>query len=227
MASTILILAIASHAQAGKYNPVLSIGDKAPAWKDLPGIDGKSHSLSDLKEADAVVLIFTCNSCPYAIDYEKRIIALTKSFASRKVAIIAVNVNKIPEDDFEAMKKRAKAQGFNFTYLFDETQQIAKDYGATYTPEFFVLDRQRKIAYMGALDDSPNAKKVKVQHVVTTLNHLLANKRPKLTETIAIGCRIRIERPRRGKRDAAADRCELSLDGGEPLPDQPAVGARR
>jgi len=197
--ATIVLLANASFLQAGKYNPVLSIGDKAPAWKDLPGIDGKRHSLSELEDADAVVLVFTCNSCPYAIDYEERIIALTKNFASRKVSVVAVNVNKIPEDNFEAMQKRAKAQGFNFTYLFDETQQIAKDYGATYTPEFFVLDRQRKIAYMGALDDSPDEKNVQVRHVATTLTALLANKQPKLTETIAIGCRIRIERPRRRK----------------------------
>jgi peroxiredoxin len=191
------MLAIAAQAQAGEYNPVLDIGDKAPAWKDLPGTDGKRHSLSDLKESEAIVLVFTCNSCPYAIDYQERIIALTKSFASRKVTIVAVNVNKIPEDNFEAMKKRAKSQGFNFAYLFDEAQQIAKDYGATYTPEFFVLDRQRKIAYMGSLDDSPNPKKVKAQHVAIALRDILANKQPKITETIAIGCRIRIVRPRR------------------------------
>jgi peroxiredoxin len=197
IAGTILMLASTPLAQAGKYNPVLSIGDKAPAWKDLPGIDGKRHSLSELKNAEAIVLVFTCNSCPYAIDYEERLIALTKKFADSKVSVVAVNVNKIPEDNFEAMRERAKTQGFNFTYLFDETQQIAKDYGATYTPEFFVLDRQRKIAYMGALDDSPNAKKVKVQHVATALTQLLANKQPALKETIAIGCRIRMERPRR------------------------------
>ena len=197
--ATIVLLAGTSFLQAGKYNPILSIGDTAPAWKDLPGIDGKRHSLADLKDADAVVLVFTCNSCPYAIDYQERIVALTKEFAARKVAVVAVNVNKIPEDNFEAMRKRGKSQGFNFAYLFDETQQIAKDYGATYTPEFFVLDRQRKVAYMGALDDSPDAKKVQVRHVATTLDDLLANKQPKLTETIAIGCRIRIERPRRRK----------------------------
>ncbi len=195
--ATAFMLAAIPLAYAGKYNPVLSIGDSAPAWKDLPGIDGKRHSLAGLKDAAAVVLVFTCNSCPYAIDYEQRIIALTKEFAARKVAVVAVNVNTIPEDNFEAMQRRAKSQGFNFTYLFDETQQIAKDYGATYTPEFFVLDRQRKIAYMGALDDSPNPAKASVRHVAEALTELLANKQPKLTETIAIGCRIRIERPRR------------------------------
>jgi len=199
MATLLATLVSISAAEAGKYNPTLNIGDAAPTWKDLPGVDGKRHSLADLAESDAVVLVFTCNSCPYAVDYEARFIALTKEFESRKVSVIAVNVNKIPEDSFEAMKKRAKSQGFNFPYLYDETQQIAKDYGATYTPEVFVLDRQRKIAYMGALDDSPNPKKVGARHVADALTELLANKQPKLSETVAIGCRIRMERARRGK----------------------------
>ena len=188
----------ASVTDAGEYNPVLNIGDPAPAWKDLPGIDGKSHSLSDLKQSKAIVLVFTCNSCPYAVDYEARIIALTKQFAARDVAIVAVNVNNVPEDSFDEMKSRAKSRGFNFVYLHDESQQIARDYGATYTPEFFVLDQQRKIAYMGALDDSPAADKVQEQFVVKALTALLDGQQPKVTETVAIGCRIRLERKRRG-----------------------------
>lgn len=200
IAATVMLTTV-STAQAGKYNPVLSVGDSAPAWKDLPGTDGQRHSLAGLKDAAVVVLIFTCNSCPYAVAYEERIIALTKEFAARKVAVVAVNVNKIPDDNFEAMQQRAKSQGFNFTYLFDETQQIANDYGATYTPEFFVLDRQRKIAYMGALDDSPDPTKVQVRHVANAIAALLADKQPQLTETIAIGCRIRMERPRRKPRN--------------------------
>lgn len=184
---------------AGEYNPVLNIGDPAPAWKDLPGVDGQTHSLADLKQSQAVVLVFTCNSCPYAVDYEERIIALTKQFASRDVAVVAVNVNKVPEDSLDEMKARAKSQGFNFSYLFDDSQQIARDYGATYTPEFFVLDQQRKIAYMGALDDSPAADKVQEQYVAKALTALLDGKQPKITETVAIGCRIRLERKRRGR----------------------------
>ncbi len=183
----------------GKYNPVLNAGDRAPDWKNLPGTDGNNHSLDDLKDADAVVLFFTCNSCPYAVAYEQRTIALTKEFADRNVAVVAVNVNKIPADSLEAMRERAKAQKFNFTYLFDASQQIAKDYGATYTPEFFVLDRHRKIAYMGALDDSPDPEKVMVRHVARALTSVLENKQPELAESIAIGCRIRMERRRRTK----------------------------
>ena len=193
----VVLLALATVVQAGEYNPVLSIGDPAPAWKDLPGIDGKTHSLADLKQSKAVVLVFTCNSCPYAVDYEARIIALTKQFAAQQVAVVAVNVNKVPEDSLDEMQARAKSQGFNFPYLYDETQQIARDYGATYTPEFFVLDAQRKIAYMGALDDNPAADQVQQQYVATALTALLDGKRPGVTETVAIGCRIRLERKRR------------------------------
>ncbi|MDA1052960.1 MAG: thioredoxin family protein [Planctomycetota bacterium] len=195
----VLLLALATTVHAGEYNPVLSIGDPAPAWKDLPGIDGKTHSLADLKQSKAVVLVFTCNSCPYAIDYEARIIALTKQFDSRDVAVVAVNVNKVPEDSMDEMQARAKSQGFNFAYLDDESQQIAHDYGATYTPEFFVLDSQRKIAYMGALDDSPAADKVQQQYVAAALTALLDGDQPQVTETVAIGCRIRLERKRRGR----------------------------
>jgi peroxiredoxin len=194
----VLLLTLAMTVEAGEYNPVLSIGDAAPVWKDLPGVDGKTHSLADLKESKAVVLVFTCNSCPYAVDYEERIIALTKQFAAQGVAVVAINVNKVPEDSFDEMQARAKSRGFNFPYLYDQTQQIARDYGATNTPEFFVLDAQRKIAYMGALDDSPAADKVQKQHVVAALTALLDGKQPPVTETVAIGCLVRYERKRRG-----------------------------
>lgn len=190
-------LLLASAALGGEYNPVLNIGDKAPVWKDLPGVDGKQHALDDLKARDAVVLVFTCNSCPYAVEYEERIKSLTKEFRSRNVAVVAVNVNNVPDDRFEKMKERAKQQSFNFPYLFDTTQQIARDYGAGFTPEFFVLDKERKIAYMGALDDSSAADKVKVRYVADAINSLLEGKKIAVTETVAIGCRIRMDRRRR------------------------------
>lgn len=199
--AAIWLLLFTAEVSAGQYNPVLNIGDQAPGWTKLPGVDGKLHSLADLAPHDAVVLVFTCNSCPYAVEYEDRIIALAEEFSDRKVAVVAVNVNKVPEDRFEAMKERAAAKQFRFPYLFDETQQIARDYGATNTPEFFVLDRDRKIAYMGALDDSPEAAKVTKRHVANALNAVLQSARPEITETVSIGCRIRLE-PQRRKRKA-------------------------
>jgi peroxiredoxin len=194
-----LVLTASVTASAGEYNPVLSIGDTAPAWKNLPGVDGKKHSLADLKDKQAIVLVFTCNSCPYAVDYEARIMAFAKKHAGPKsqVALVAINVNKVEEDLLPAMKKRAKAKGFNFPYLYDETQQIGKAYGAGYTPEFFVLDAQRKIVYMGAMDDATDPTKVKVDYVTTAVTAALAGKKPKTTETVPIGCRVRYERRRK------------------------------
>ena len=185
---------------AGKYNRVLDIGVEAPVWKDLPGVDGKQHSLADLADKEAIVVVITCNSCPYAVDYEDRIIALTKKYADKKVAVVAINVNKIEADRMPAMKIRAEEKGFNFPYLYDETQQIAKSYGATYTPEFFVLNKDRRITYMGSLDDDPTAKDIKTKYVEQALDATLSNGKPAVAETVAIGCRVRYERERRRRK---------------------------
>ncbi len=192
----------ASKAFAGKYNPVLDYGSKAPAWKDLPGVDGKKHSLDDLKKSDVVVVVFTCNSCDYAVEYEDRIIAFAKKYsaADSGVSVVAINVNRIEEDSLPAMKKRAAKRKFPFMYLFDESQKIANDYGAIRTPEFFVLDKNRKIAYMGAFDDSTDASKVKKVYVEDAIAAVKSGKKPKVEETVAIGCRIRFERRRRKRR---------------------------
>ena len=188
---------LTAGARAGEFNPVLSIGDSAPVWSDLPGTDGKRHSLADLADRELVVLVFTCNSCPSATDYEDRIITLAKKFAAHGVEFVAVNVNKVPEDSFEEMTKRAEAKKFPFVYLFDETQQIAKDYGATFTPEFFVLDKSRKIAYMGGMDDSSYESMVTKRFLEPAIEAVLAGGKVDPTETTAIGCQIRYERTRR------------------------------
>lgn len=184
---------------AGEFNPVLDIGDKAPAWKKLPGVDGKEHSLDDLKKKDVLVVFFTCNSCPYAVDYEDRVVAFAKEHAQKdsKVGLVAINVNLVEEDLMPAMKKKAKEKGFTFPYLLDESQQIAKDYGAGFTPEFFVLNRNRRVVYMGAFDDSPNAEKAKKRHVPEAVAAALKGEAPAVKETVPIGCRIRMERRRR------------------------------
>ena len=150
------VMALTSgSAVAGKYNPVLNIGDKAPAWTDLEGVDGQRHSLADLSDKEVVVVVFTCNSCPVATDYEDRILGFSKKFAGQnsKVGLVAINVNTLAEDRLPKMKERAEAKGFDFPYLYDETQQIGKAFGAAFTPEFFVLDRQRAVVFMGGMDD--------------------------------------------------------------------------
>jgi peroxiredoxin len=185
----------ASLATAGQFNAVRNIGDAGPAWKDLPGTDGKTHSLADL-DKKVVVVVFTCNSCPVATDYEDRIIALAKKYADR-VALVAINVNRTPDDSLEKMKQRAEEKQLPYPYLFDETQQIAKDYGAAFTPEFFVLGRDRKIVYMGGMDDNSNPAEVKLNYLAPAVEAALAGTRPKVAEAAAIGCRIRFARERR------------------------------
>jgi peroxiredoxin len=196
--SAFIFVSLSAICIAGEFNPTLSINDQAPAWKDLPGIDDKTHSLADIKK-NVVVVVFTCNSCPYAVDYEDRLIALHEKNKRRDVEVIAINVNKVPADLPDKMKERAKEKGFAFPYLFDESQKIARDYGATYTPEFFVLNKERKVVYMGAMDDSTDASKVKQQYVQQAIDATLADETIKVAETVAIGCRVRYERARRSR----------------------------
>ncbi len=179
----------------GKYNKVLAPGDAAPAWENLEGTDGKKHSLADLKGKDVVVVVFTCNSCPVAENYEARIIEFVEKHASQpdaKVAVVAINVNTNDKDALPAMKTRAEKKKFHFAYLYDPTQEIARQYGAMYTPEFFVLDAERKVTYTGAMDDKPAPGEPKLHHLKSAVMAALAGKQPEMRETsAAAGCRIK------------------------------------
>src|SRR6476659_7351434 len=125
-------LGAAGIVRPGTYNKQLSIGDDAPSWNGLVGTDDKKHSLAELADRDVVVICFTCNTCPYAVDYEDRLIELAKRFAAQgnRCALVAINANKVKDDLLPAMVDRAKAKGFNFPYLHDQTQQVALSYGA-------------------------------------------------------------------------------------------------
>lgn len=188
---------------AGEYNEVLSVGDVAPAWKKLPGTDGREHHLSDLQDTPVVVVVFTCVSCPTARDYEDRINALARQFsgADAKVAVVAICVNKVPEDQLPALKAHQQARQLQFHYLSDETQQIARDYGAIFTPQFFVLNAERKIVYMGAMDDATDPTQVRQNYVFDAITAALNGQPPAVTETIARGCRIRFVNPRRSAKN--------------------------
>lgn len=191
--ASFLLIVLHACGEAGEFNPERSIGDAAPVWGDLPGVDGKLHSLGDLREKEVVVVLFTCNSCPYAVDYEDRFCELGNRFASAssRVGVVAINVNRIAADRLPAMKERKEAKGFAFPYLFDESQRIAREYGAVRTPECFVLDRDRKIVYMGAYDDNTKASDVKVRYVEDAIDALLSGKEIQTRETPPVGCRIR------------------------------------
>ncbi len=194
----VLMCLAGSFTLAGEFNEVLNIGDKAPAWENLLGADGKKHSLSDLKDKEVVVLVFTSLSCLTAVDYEDRIQTLAKhnAGAENKVAVVAVCVNRIAADHPSKIAARWKDKGFAFQYLSDESQKIAKDYGAIFTPEFYVLNKERQIVYMGALDDATDPNKVQKKYVEETIAAALKGEKPAVTETVARGCRVRYARDR-------------------------------
>lgn len=172
----------------------LPIGTPAPGF-NLPGVDGKSYSLSALAGAGRlVVLSFTCNHCPYAQAYEDRFMALVREFSGQGVAFAAINPNDAsthPGDGFEKMKERAQARGFNFPYLRDESQQIARAYGAVCTPHLFVI-AGGKIAYEGRIDDNwKEPAAAKSPDLRNAIAALLAGKPVPAPNTNPMGCSIK------------------------------------
>ncbi len=184
-----LILSCTCTAFAAKAK----IGEKAPDWSGIIGVDDAKHSLADYKKSKAIVLVFTCNHCPVAKAYEDRLVALQKDYKDKGVQVVAVNVNNMPADRLDKMKERAESKKFNFPYLYDSTQKIGLDYGATKTPEVYLLDQQRKLVYHGAIDDSKSPEKVKIRHLRDSIDAVLADKKPAKAEVKAMGCGIRYE----------------------------------
>lgn len=173
------------------------IGDVAEDFS-LKNIDGNMVSLSDYKDAKGFIVVFTCNTCPYAIMYEDRIIALNNKYASKGFPVIAIMPNNTsikPGDSFDAMKQRAKEKGFTFPYLIDEKQEVYPKFGATKTPHVFVLqkgDGANIVEYIGAIDDNyKDASVVKTKYVENAVDAMLKGEDIKQTETKAIGCSIK------------------------------------
>lgn len=199
LAVAILAGSLDSVSWAGKFNKVLSPGDAAPAWKNLDGIDGKQHSLADFKDKEVVVIVFTCNSCDYAVDAEDRIVALAKKLEQDgKCALVAIcpSPPKVEGDSLEDLAKKAKEKGFKFPYLQDPAQQTVRAFGASRTPEFFVFNKDRKLIYQGNLDDSPDGSMVTKRYVEDAVTAALAGKKPAVEETAPIGCLVRYLRTR-------------------------------
>lgn len=175
----------------------LAVGDTAPDFS-LKNINGKTVSLEDYKEAKGFVVIFTCNTCPYAIMYEDRIIELHDKYAAKGYPVIAINPND-PEvkagDSFEKMQERAADKKFPFAYLLDDGQTVYPAYGATKTPHIYLLDANRTVQYIGALDDNPqDAESVSTKYVEDAIAALETGKKPATTFTKAIGCSIKTKR---------------------------------
>lgn len=172
----------------------LKTGAPAPDFS-LPGIDGKTNSLGSFKDKPVLVVCFSCNHCPYVQAAEDRMIAFQRDFAPKGVQLVCINPNDekvYPEDSFEGMKQRAKARGFNFVYLRDEAQGVARAYGAQCTPEFFVFDKQRKLVYHGRIDDGyKEAGKAKRHDLREAAEAALAGKPVAEPVTMAMGCSIK------------------------------------
>ncbi len=173
------------------------VGDRGRDFS-LKNVDGKMFGMNDLKNNQGVILIFTCNHCPFSVAYENRIIALDNKYSLLGYPVVAINPNdktREPEDSFENMVIRAREKNFNFPYLYDESQEIAKTYGATRTPHVYVLKKEGKkfiIKYIGAIDDnSDDAEKVTSKYVENAVDALLAGKEVTTNETKAIGCGIK------------------------------------
>jgi peroxiredoxin len=190
----IFVLAIVVALLAGRSCvAAVQIGDQGPNWAALAGVDGKPHDLGDYKESKVVVLVFTCNTCPVARAYEERLVALQRDYQAKGVQVVAIGVNHKPGDQLDAMKERAAEKGFNYPYLYDASQASARDYGARVTPHVFVLDQQRKIAYVGAVDDNMKAEKVTKKYLRNAIDALLAGKKPSPAQTEAFGCGVKYE----------------------------------
>ncbi|SEQ82572.1 Peroxiredoxin [Hyunsoonleella jejuensis] len=180
------------------HNHGYDVGDVIEDF-NLKNIDGKMVSLSDYKDAKGFIITFTCNTCPFAIAYEDRIIALDKKYASKGYPVIAINPNNPeakPGDSFEAMKTRAKEKGFTFPYLVDEGQKIYPKFGATKTPHNYVVQKTKKgmvVKYIGAIDDSSrNPEAVSETYLEDAVDALLAGEEVKTKKTKAIGCSIKV-----------------------------------
>jgi peroxiredoxin len=177
-----------------KNDCLLKLGDSAPRF-DLPGIDGKNHSLSSFEDKKVLVVIFSCNHCPYVLGWEGRLMEIQREYESKGVQLIAINANETknyPEDSFDKMVIHAKENKFNFIYLRDEDQSVAKAYDAACTPEVYVFDAGRRLRYHGRVDDNyKDEKAVKSHDLKNALDDLLNNQPVKTPETPALGCSIK------------------------------------
>ncbi|MDX2445395.1 MAG: thioredoxin family protein [Bacteroidales bacterium] len=177
----------------------LNTGDSAPDFK-LKNVDGKYLSLSDYSEAKGFIVVFTCNTCPYAKAYQDRINDLDKEFKKQGVPVIAINPNDpdvSPGDSFDSMVDRAEQKNYSFPYLFDEKQEVFPAYGATKTPHVYLLKKKGDdyiVTYIGAIDDNyKDASQVNKTYLADAVNNMLAGKNPDPANTKAIGCGIKVK----------------------------------
>lgn len=193
----VLITIFATVAFSFESSEGYGVGDIATDFS-LENVNGEEVSLANYEKAKGFIVVFTCNTCPYSVAYEDRIIALDKKYKSKGYPVIAINPNDpavSKGDGIEAMKTRANEKGFTFPYLLDKDQKIYPQYGATRTPHVFILAKEKsllKVAYIGAIDNnSRNASAVTKRYVEDAVDALLVGKTPEKTTSRAIGCSIK------------------------------------
>ena len=198
-----LLLLSTVLSRADPQPPTLPLGSAAPDFR-LPAVDGKTYSLNDFKQAKLLMVVFTCNHCPTARYYEERLKQIVTDYREKGVAVVAINPNdpssvRLDElgytdlgDTFDEMKIRAKHKQFNFPYLYDgETEKVSRAYGPVATPHAFIFDSERKLRYVGRIDDSERPEYVKVQDARAALGALLAGRECVVNQTHTFGCSIK------------------------------------
>lgn len=174
---------------AGEFNKKISVGDSCPTFVNLPGIDGKKYSTTDFKNKDFLLIAMICNECAVSQAYEHRLIAFTKKYGD-KIAVVGINVDEGEDESLAKMKEHAKNEAFNFVYLRDESQRIGRALGAFVTPQFFLMNKARKIVYTGAFDDHIDERKVKEKYLESAVEALLKGEKPAKAETRPEGCTV-------------------------------------
>ena len=176
------------------YTPEAEIGSSCPEF-DLPSVDGKRYSNKDFSEASALAIVFICNHCPYVIAIEDRLIELSKEMRAQGVQFVGICSNDpsdYPEDAVPELKKRWEAKNYDFPYLYDETQEVARKFGAVCTPDYFVFDSNQNLAYRGRLDDSwKDAAKVTRQELKEALENIVSGQPVSKEQTPSMGCSIK------------------------------------
>jgi peroxiredoxin len=198
MKKIILLVMLAFSAFLSQaQNATLKAGDTAPDFK-LKNVDGKEVSFASFPKAKGYIVVFTCNTCPYAVGYEQRIIDLDNKFRPQGYPVIAINPND-PEaskaDTFEKMQELAKNKKYPFPYLFDAGQKITDQYGAKHTPHLFIVSKTAKgnvVEYVGAIDNDPEGTKAdKTKYAEDVIAALKSNQKPAITQTKEIGCTVK------------------------------------
>ncbi len=190
----LMVMCVVMFVAANPVKNGYEVGDVATDFK-LKNVDGKMVSLADFKDAKGYVLIFDCNTCPYSKAYNQRIIDLNEKYSTKGFPVITINANEGSGDSYSEMVRIANKKKYKFPYLYDESQETAKAYGATNTPHVFVLTKDLKVSYIGAIDDSPsNAAGVTKRYVEDAVDALLKGASVPVTKTKAIGCGIKWKR---------------------------------